>query len=168
MVLYRAGRRLAVKHPGSVIGRWLEEPVELWIPLTNRLAELVSETLAAGKPDRLALDLLVQRARALAPLVAQLIATYDPEILAVAGPLAADRDLFQLRLLREAVLEYAPGLADRMPSLVPSAFGMRWPIIGAATLVLQELYSPPLGGARGETPRGVVAGGIRRRARPSP
>jgi hypothetical protein len=67
--------------------------------------------------------------------------------------------------LREAMLAYAPGLAGRLPALDPSAFGTHWALIGAATLILQEVYSPLLAGAQHGTPQGAVAGDIRRRAR---
>ena len=167
LALYRAGRALAAAHPDSVLRRWLDEPRPGAVPFTNRLAELVGESSAAGRPDRLALDLLTRRAQDLAPLVAQLIATFDPEILALAGPIATDRDRLQLGLLREAVLAHAPGLAGRLPALEPSAFGTHWALIGAATLVLQEVYSPPLAGAQHGTPQGAVAEDIRRRARAS-
>lgn len=158
--LVRQALALARHHPDSVLVQWLGEARP-----SHRLAQLVAEVRAAGREDPPAAGLLAARARALAPSIAQVVATYDPQLLAIAGPMGWDADLVQLRFLRQAVAAHAPGLGEHLPPFVPSTFGSSGALVGPAALVLQELYSPPLATYDGGRDGGALAAAIRRRAR---
>ena len=145
--LFRQAQRLAVVEPDSLAARWVRDPRPGLIPLSSYLAEAV--TAAGAQADAVTLDLLRRRAARLAPLVAHLIAVYDPDTFVLAGPMAWERPVsnegLQLRFLREAVVAYAPPLADRLPPFVATEAGRRGAMAGPASLVLQEAFSPPLG-----------------------
>lgn len=154
---------VAAHHPDSAVARWLRQASAGAVPRSDHLAqEILLEE--ASTQDRPALMLLQERAAALAPYVAQVIATYDPDLFVVAGPIAWDDRYVQLQLLREAIRAHAPALTDRLPEIVPSALGSRGAMAGAGALILRELYSPPLAGDNGAMD--AVAAEIRRRAWP--
>jgi predicted NBD/HSP70 family sugar kinase len=160
--LLREARMLAERAPGSLVAWW----VAANSAGRNRSSDALATRLAAcGMADDPALALLQRRAVRLAPFIAHVVATYDPEVFVFSGPIAWDAVGVQLRLLREAVAAHAPALADRLPAFVPSAFGTRAALVGAAALVLQEVYLPPLASHQGHV-AGSVAGAIRRRAGP--
>ncbi|HEX2034731.1 MAG TPA: ROK family transcriptional regulator [Chloroflexota bacterium] len=127
---------LAAAHPESLIARWQGG--------TDVLATALGALEAAGREDAIATALLRRRASRLAPVLAQLIAAYDPQVVVVTGPIAWDATRLQLRLLHQAVATHAPSPPERLPPIVPTAFGPHGPVVGAASLVLQEVYSPPL------------------------
>lgn len=145
--LFREAQRLAMDEPDSLAARWVRAAPGGRVPLSSHLAEDV--TASGTRADPATLDLLHRRAAHLAPLVAHLIAIYDPDTFVVGGPLVWERPLsnegLQLRLLREAVVAYAPPLADRLPPIVATEAGGRGDMVGPAALVLQEAFSPPLG-----------------------
>jgi hypothetical protein len=60
------------------------------VPPSSGPAELVGAP-GGRTANPVAFALLRTRAAALAPVVANLVATYDPELLVVAGPLGWDR-----------------------------------------------------------------------------
>ncbi len=160
--LQREARLVAERVPGSLVAWWATTSGAG----QNRSSDALAARLAAcGMADEPALALLRRRAARLAPFIAHVVATYDPEVFVVSGPIAWDAAALQLHLLREAVAAHAPALAERLPAFVPSAFGMRAALVGAAALVLQEVYLPPLASYQGHS-AGSLAGAIRRRTGP--
>jgi predicted NBD/HSP70 family sugar kinase len=165
--LARQAKVLAQRYPDSTIARWLQQEPAGTVPRSDRLAQIVSdaanlERAHPGSEDDPGLALLRARAEALAPYVAHVIATYDPDLFVITGPMAWDASQLQLRLLREAISVHAPALAERLPEISPSAFGPAGALIGAGALVLRDLYSPPLAG-NSDGPAATSAE-IRRRA----
>ena len=94
----------------------------------------------------------------------QVIATYDPEVVAISGPISWDREHLQIEMLREAVGQYGPSLARPIPPLVPSHLGADGTLAGAATLVLQDVFCPPLADHSQSPANRSRATSIRRRA----
>lgn len=140
--IYQQARQLVTRRPDTVATRWLAGGRGDSVPFSSDLANLLSAAPAADP----AWELLRSRARHLAPFVAHLVGTTDPEALVVGGPLVWDDAGVQLRLLREAVLAHAPVLAERLPPFLPFSFREPGNLVGAAAPVLQAVFSPPLSG----------------------
>jgi predicted NBD/HSP70 family sugar kinase len=152
--LRREARLLAAQHPESMVAQWLAKGETERGAVGGAVAAILRHasdlsTDDPADPDAPAIALLRRRAAALAPYVAQVIALYAPHVFVVTGSFARDPALFQLKLLREAVRNFAPALEEHLPPFVPSAFGADTTVVGAGALVLQAVYSPPLadGGA---------------------
>ena len=156
--LLEQARRLAKTTPDELLGRWAASAPEDH-PGTDGLASRIDPNT-----DHEATALLRGRATALAAYVAPVVATLDPQLLVVAGAITWDPALYQLKLLRDTVIEYAPELAERLPLMRPSAFGRQITAVSPAALVLREVYTPPLA-AQGCPPEvSETAAHIRRRA----
>lgn len=147
--------------PDSLATRWAGRSAPGQFRTSDELAASIG---AGGAPDSHSLALLRRRAARLAPFVAQLLGTVAPQVFAVSGPMALDAGGLQLRLLRQEVLAHAPDIADRLPAFVPTAFGGQGALIGAASLVLQEVYSPSFGGRHGGAADGAFGEAVRQRA----
>jgi predicted NBD/HSP70 family sugar kinase len=161
--VFEAALQLARRAPESATAGWLARVASSLQPRTDSLAALAERTGDAG-----ATALLRQRATALAPFVAHVLGTFDPELLVVAGAMSRDTGLLQLRLLREAVVAHAPELGERLPALKPSAFGQQTLAVSPGALVLRELYTPPLAARGAANGTAGVGGAIRRRAFTAP
>ena len=61
-------------------------------------------------------------------------------------------------------MSFAPLLAERLPELVPSAFGRDTTAVSPAALVLREVYTPPLEGSAWRNGEPSAGAQIRQRA----
>ena len=93
---------------------------------------------AARHDDRLALDVFDRLGKLLGFAVANLVSLFDPQIIVLAGGMAAAADLY-LRPLRRAMLERAQPLAGRQVRIVVSKLGAKANLLGCAGLAWKSL-----------------------------
>ncbi len=158
--LFAAAGHAARHGPDGVLARWVADGTAI----PGRRTSDVLATMAERESDAQANELLRWRAAALAPLVAHVLAMFDPQLLVVAGAIVWDPGRYQLRLLRQALQAYAPEFAERLPEISPSAFGRETLPVSAGALVLREVYTPPLAGHVSRHGTAPASAEIRRRA----
>src|SRR3954470_7292511 len=104
--------------------------------------ESAAEVIGSTHP--LFVDVVARAAEHLAEVVVELARVLDPELIVIGGPLTAElgarfRDAAELRL----ALFDAPGTPA--PPVRLSEIGSDAGVIGAATLILHDLYAPTIG-----------------------
>ena len=98
--------------------------------------------MAALRGDSAAAEIIRDTGRLVGRVLAKVIDFFNPSLILIGGGISKTGDLL-LASIRESVYQQSLPLATRDLSVLPSALGDRAGIIGAAVLVLEELYSPP-------------------------
>jgi len=94
---------------------------------------------AARQHDRLALDVFNRFGKLLGFAVANLVSLFDPQVVVLAGGMAAAADLY-LGPLRRAMLERAQPLAGRQVRIVVSQLGAKANLLGCAGLAWKAVH----------------------------
>lgn len=102
-------------------------------------AKLVYE--AAKRGDQLAIDILEGAGEYLGIGIANVIDHFDPEMIIISGGVAQAGDLI-LEPARKVAKEKVWDLPAKRVQIVPSALGKEAGVIGAATLILKEVFNP--------------------------
>ncbi|UKD57054.1 ROK family protein [Amycolatopsis sp. FU40] len=98
---------------------------------------------AAQKGDRAAVELLVRAGRLIGEQLAMLISFFNPSLLLIGGGVAGAGAGDQLMAaIREAIYRRSLPLATRDLRIASSSLGARAGVVGAAFMVLDELFAP--------------------------
>ncbi|MFI6025134.1 ROK family protein [Amycolatopsis magusensis] len=114
--------------------------------LASRLAERGTLTAAdvataAQSGDRTSVELLTQAGRLVGSLLATLVSFYNPALVIIGGGVSGAGDLL-LATLRETVYRRSLPLATRELRITRSTLGDEAGLIGAAFMVIDELFAP--------------------------
>ena len=101
-------------------------------------AEDVAQAAARGDP--VAVELLQAAGARIGSMLASVVNFFNPSLIVIGGGVAQSGDRL-LASIREAVYRRSLPLATRDLRVVPSALGARAGVIGAATMVRDELFS---------------------------
>ena len=96
---------------------------------------------AASRGDRAAVDLLVQSGHYVGAMLATVVNLFNPSLIVIGGGVALAGDVY-LAAIRETVYRRSLPLATRRLQIVPSGLGLMAGVIGAASMVADELFSP--------------------------
>ncbi|MFT4030217.1 MAG: ROK family protein [Protaetiibacter sp.] len=102
------------------------------------LADLLN---AAGRADRVAVDLLSMSAARVGQMLATVVNLHNPSLIIMGGAVATATDAY-LAGVREVVLRRSLPLATRDLTIATSPLRDRAGLLGAAFMVLDELFSP--------------------------
>ncbi|MEW6228209.1 MAG: ROK family transcriptional regulator [Bacillota bacterium] len=97
--------------------------------------------LAASKGDPVSIEIIRESGRLVGQVLAKLINFFNPSLVVFGGGVTNVGDIL-LASIREAIYSRSLPLATRNLSIQRSALGGRAGIIGAAALVLEQLFSP--------------------------
>jgi glucokinase len=95
---------------------------------------------AAGAGDAVALEALAETGTAIGLGVANLINTFNPDMIVIGGAMNVTGD-YLLPAIKEAVAKRT--LAETQPQIVLSTFGPAASVIGAAALVVNAILANP-------------------------
>jgi predicted NBD/HSP70 family sugar kinase len=88
-------------------------------------------------------ELLTRSGRLVGRMLATLVNFYNPSLVAVGGGVARSGDML-LAAVRQVVYGRSLPLATRSLRIVASPMGSRASLVGAASMVVDELFSRPL------------------------
>lgn len=97
-------------------------------------------SVAAQHGDRASIDILIQAGRLIGATLATLVNFYNPSLVVVGGGVAQAGDLL-LAAIREVVYGRSIPLATRDLRIVRSSLGHTGPLVGAAVLAVDDLFS---------------------------
>lgn len=95
---------------------------------------------AASRGDPAAVDLLVQAGHYVGSMLATVVNLFNPSLIVIGGGVALAGDVY-LAAIRETVYRRSLPLATRQLQILPSALGLMAGVIGAASMVADELFS---------------------------
>jgi predicted NBD/HSP70 family sugar kinase len=95
---------------------------------------------AASRGDPAAVDLLVQSGHYVGAMLATVVNLFNPSLIVIGGGVALAGDVY-LAAIRETVYRRSLPLATRRLQIVPSGLGLMAGVIGAASMVADELFS---------------------------
>lgn len=123
----------------------------------GKLDEVTRETvvLAAKEGDRVARRILRQTGHHLGTGVANAINLLNPERIVIGGEAIQQAGELLLEPLREAMLKRSFSILANGVEVVPAALGEDAWVMGAATLVLEEVFKPPIYGAEDSPPLAI-------------
>jgi glucokinase-like ROK family protein len=98
-------------------------------------------TQAARSGDPVSVDLLVRAGRTIGETLATIVNFYNPSLILIGGGAAGAGDLL-LASIRETVYRRSLPLATRDLRIALSALGDRAGLLGAASMVTEELFAP--------------------------
>ncbi len=106
---------------------------------------LDARDVAAGAQhgDPVCVELLTRSGRLVGRMLATLVNFYNPSLVAVGGGVARSGDML-LAAVRQVVYGRSLPLATRSLRIVASPMGSRASLVGAASMVVDELFSRPL------------------------
>ncbi|PXY23768.1 MULTISPECIES: ROK family protein [Prauserella] len=96
---------------------------------------------AAQSGDRTSVELLTRAGRLIGSLLATLVSFYNPALVIIGGGVAAAGDLL-LAAVRESVYRRSLPLATRELRIARSTLSDRAGLVGAAFMVIDELFAP--------------------------
>lgn len=142
-------------YPGEVPGTWTaavladegrrlaESGDSPWLKAALDRGEVASARLvaeAAGHGDPASVELLRRTGALIGSMLAAVISLLNPSVLVLAGGLSRSGDFF-LAAIREAVHGQAVPLATRDLRISEAALGTKAGVVGAAAMVLDQLFS---------------------------
>lgn len=138
IALLRKAREAAAGSPHSILARTAGSPGQV---TRQHLLD------AARDGDPLALGLLEERGLLLGRTIAEMVTLLDPEVVLLAGRIATEAPDLELPPIRRGMEQNLAGMSKEI-QLVPSKFGNDLTVIGAASLLLKNVYAPPVGAAK--------------------
>lgn len=97
--------------------------------------------IAAAQGDHASVDLLQRAGSLIGTTAAQLVDSFNPEVLVLGGPVVQAGDLF-LAAVRESVYGRSYPLATRDLRIVRSAMGQSAGLVGGAHAIVERVFAP--------------------------
>ncbi len=113
--------------------------------VSNRLDKITPRTIfaAADMEDKLANEIIREAGRYLGVAIANVINTFDPEVVILGGEIAQFNNFdLMLESGKRTVFKHVFGGKTRKTEILNTNLGDNSPAIGAATLVVEKLFNP--------------------------
>jgi glucokinase-like ROK family protein len=130
----------ALARDGEQLARSGKSPVLAAILNTKGTITAADVTTAAGAGDHHAVQLLVAAGRRIGAMLATMVNFYNPSIILLGGKIAEAGDLF-LAIIRETIYRRSLPLSTRELRIEKARLGEEGGLVGAAYMVLDELFS---------------------------